>query len=147
MTKGSFEVSLPTPYLTGEIYADIYEVGGADPTNIIRADQDWGVKIHWDLKGSLARFICGEWCIHLYLESMGPAPELKLDAPRYVKLDPCGDGEYNLDFRVKAGTVNAEHCGNPYKVVAAVTYHDECDRPGPIAGFVEGPLVQFYEAK
>jgi len=144
---GKFEVSLPHPQLFGEIYGEVYEVGGASPTSIIRTDQDWGVKIHWDLKGSLARFICGKWCIHLLLESMGPGPELKLDPHReYFPLDPCGDGEYNFDFRVRRGVVKAEHCSSIYKLVVAVTYITPCDKPGPIAAFVEGPLLQFYEA-
>ena len=147
--KGNFEVALPEPYLGGDIYAEVYEVGGAKPTTIIRTDQEWGVKLHWDLKGSLAPFICGEWCIHLFLESMGPAPELKLDPyPKYeMPLDPCGDGEYYFDFRVKPGIVTGQHCSNPYKVVVTVTYLNACHKPGPIAGFVEGPLVQFYEAQ
>jgi hypothetical protein len=150
MTTGNFEVSLPTPAtLTGEIYAEVYEVAGAKPTTIIRTDQEWGVKIHWDLKGPLQPYICGEWCLHLFLESMGPGPELKLEPYPYMKvpLDPCGDGEYNFDFRVPVGTVDGRHCSNPYKLVVAVSYITPCGKPGPIAGFVEGAILQFYEAQ
>ena len=148
MTTGSFEVSLPSPVLTGEIYADVYEVAGAKPTTIIRTDQHWGVKAHWELEGPLAAFICGEWCLHLFLESMGPGPELKLDPyPNMnIPLDPCGNGEYYFDFKVEPGVVKAEHCSNPYKLVLAVTYITPCGKPGPIAGFVEGPMLQFYQA-
>lgn len=146
MLKGNFEVSLPAPYLDGEIYAEVYEVGGARPTSIIRTDQDWGINLHWDLKGSLAPFICGRWCVHVFLESMGPGPELKIDSnPKYIPLDPCGKGEYYFDFRVPRGRVTGEHCSTPYKLVVTVTYLTACDKPGPIAGFVEGPLIQFYE--
>jgi len=145
MSKGNFEVALPELYLGGEIYAEVYEVGGASPTAIIRTDQEWGVKMHWDLKGSLTEYICGEWCVHLFLESMGPGPELKLDARREIPLNPCGDGEYYYDFRVKPGVVTGKHCSTPYKVVVTVTYLTACHKPGPIAGFVEGPIVQFYE--
>ena len=146
MSKGNFEVSLPKPYLCGEIYAEVYEVGGAKPAAIIRADQEWGVKIHWDLEGSLAPFICGEWCIHLRLESMGPGLEIILDAPRRIPLDPCGRGEYYCDFRVKRGKITSAHCSIPYKPVVTVTYYNACHRPGPIAGFVELPILPFYEA-
>ncbi|MBI3243100.1 MAG: hypothetical protein HYZ49_12475 [Chloroflexi bacterium] len=144
MSKGNFEVSLPEPYLGGDIYAEVYEVKGAKPTTIIRTDQEWGVKIHWELEGSLVPYICGEWCIHLCLESMGPGPELKLDHP-HVPLDPCGNGEYYSDFRVKPGIITGEHCSVPYKLVVTVTYLTACEKPGPIAGFVEGPILQFYE--
>jgi hypothetical protein len=147
MLKGNFEVSLPEPVLTGEVYGTVYEVAGAQPTTIIRTDQEWGVKLHWDLKGPLAKFICGEWCIHLFLESIGKGPELNLDPYPYqsIPLDPCGDGEYNFDFRVQPGKVTSEHCSTPYKLVAAITYVTPCGKPGPISGFLEGPILQFYE--
>lgn len=147
MSKGNFEVSLAKPYLAGDIFAEVYEVGGANPTSIIRADQEWGVKIRWDLEGSLAPFICGEWCLHLRLESLGPGPELKLDVPRRIPLDPCGRGGYYYDFRVKPGRITSAHCSIPYKPVVTVTYYTACHKPGPIAGFVELPILQFYEAE
>src|ERR1044071_6305926 len=79
MSKGQFEVSLPVPFLKGDIQADVYEVGGASPVSIIRSDQDWGVKVRWQLEGSLLPFICGKWCIHLRLESLGTGRELTLE--------------------------------------------------------------------
>ena len=144
MSKGTFEVSLPAPNLSGEIYAEVYEEGGVKPTTIIRTDQEWGVKVHWDFKGYLTPFICGEWCVHLCLESIGPGPELKLDHP-HIPLNPCGNGEYYADFEVEPGIVTGEDCSTPYKLVVTVTYLNACDKPGPIAGFVEGPILQFYE--
>jgi len=145
MSKGNFEVALPRPYLVGDIDAEVYEFGGASPTAIVRVDQDWGVKIRWDLKGSLAPFICGEWCVHLRLESMGPGREIVLGAARRIPLDPCGRGTYRLDFRVKRGRIRGEHCSIPYKPVVTITYYTACHTPGPIAGFVELPIMQFYE--
>ena len=146
MPTGNLEVSLPTPYLGGGISAEVYEVGGARPASIIRADQEWGVTVHWQLKGSLAEFICGKWCLHLRLESLGPGPELKFDASQKIALDPCGNGEYEYTFRIKPGRIEARHCSIPYKPVVTVTYYTACDRPGPMAGFVELPILQFYEA-
>ena len=145
MSKGNFEVALPKPHLEGDIYANVYEIGGASPTAIVRVDQDWGVKVRWDLKGSLAPFICGEWCLHLRLESMGPGPELIFNVPRRIPLNPCGRGTYNFDFRVKRGKIRADHCSIPYKPVVTITYYTACHKPGPIAGFVELPIMQFYD--
>jgi hypothetical protein len=145
MSKGNFEVSLAKPHLRGDISAEVYEVGGASPTSIIRVDQDWGVKIRWDLKGSLAPYICGKWCIHLRLESLGPGRELLFNAPRKIPLNPCGNGTYYLNFRVKRGTIKPHHCSIPYKPVVTLTYETVCHKPGPIAGFVELPIMQFYD--
>jgi hypothetical protein len=162
MATGQFEVSLSDPALSGGIEAEVYELGGPtghNATSIIRHDQDWGVKIKWYLEGTLVPFVCGYWCISLYFESMGsPAgpdhnqDEFDLRAAYEVKLDPClkpdADGHYYYyyDFKVPKGTIKPGHCGRPYKVVAAVTYKTLCNRPGPMAGFVEGPMIQFYEA-
>src|SRR6185295_3736974 len=108
MTVGSFEVSGAPSYLHGKIEADVFEVGGVSPTNIIRIDQDWFVRIRWELDGSLKSMICGKWCIHLHLESIGLGEELDLPHPPSaeleVDLNPCGDGKYTKDFLVKRGT-------------------------------------------
>jgi hypothetical protein len=146
MSKGQFEVSLPVPFLKGDIQAEVYEVGGASPVSIIRSDQDWGVKVRWQLEGSLLPFICGKWCIHLRLESLGTGRELTLEAPKLIRLDPCGKGDYYLDFRVKRGIIKPEHCSTPYKPIVTVTYYTECYAPGPFAGYVELPILQFYDA-
>jgi hypothetical protein len=144
--EGKLETSFSEPYLCGDIYAKVYEKDGVRPTNIIRTDQAWGVKIEWELKGSLAQYICGEWCIHLCLESIGKGPELKWKAPEDIRLEPCGDGKYCYDFHVEPGEISAECCSIPYKPVVTVTYYSECHTPGPIAGYVELPILQFYEA-
>jgi hypothetical protein len=148
MTKGYFEVSGDPELLAGYITADVYEIGGVAPTNIIRIDQDWRVHLEWQLKGSLKSMICGTWCIHLHLESIGKGPELDLPDPGpevQVPLDPCGDGRYSYDFVVKAGTVQPEHCSTPFKLVSTIAYENSCGLPGPMAGFVEGGILQFYD--
>jgi len=88
MSKGFLEISLPEPYLDGDISAEVFELKGAEPNAIIRTDQEWGIKVRWTLKGSLAEFICGEWCLHLRLESVGPGPDLKFDSSKRMLLEP-----------------------------------------------------------
>ncbi|MCA9999477.1 MAG: hypothetical protein KDE56_27125 [Anaerolineales bacterium] len=142
-----FEITIPTGTpLTGSISAKIVDKEGVPPGNIIRADDDWAVKFHWTFKGQLASCICGEWCLHVHMESIGKGPELDLfeDHDVRVPLNPCGDGEYWYTFEVPAGTVPAKGCGPVYKAVATLTYRTPCDKPGPIAGFVDLGLVQFY---
>ena len=150
MTQGYFETPVDlAPALAGSIEADLYEVGGVAPTRIIRTNEDWYVDIKWELTGSIVPMLCGEWCIHLLMESIGPGEELKLhdyDNPYNIHLNPCGDGKYHTHLDVKKGTVKPEHCSTPYKLVVAITYLTECHKPGPIAGFVELPMVQFYDA-
>ena len=150
-------IETPTPeYLKGWIAAEIKEYGGVKPTTIIRANSDWSICMYWSLHGVLAPLICGEWCCHVFFESMGPGREFSLPQSRYINLpqykqgeiriplDPCGDGKYKYEFQIPKGVVRAEHCGIPYKLVVSLTYYDQCGRPGPMAGFVELPMVQFF---
>ena len=143
-----FEVTTPvSPPLKGGITAEILEEG--KPTNyIIRSDKDWSVKVDWFLDGALTDCICGNWCLHLYMESIGPGPEFVLPYGEVrVPLEPCGDGRYSYEIKVRPGTVRPEHCSVPYKLVVALTYRTPvCDKPGPMAGFCELPIIQFYES-
>lgn len=143
-----FEITLPTgTALTGAMRAQLLDPEGVSPSHIIRADDSWGVRFDWSLKGPLASCICGHWCLRVRLESIGDGPELSLFKDREVTipLDPCGNGNYTYDFRISAGTVSGEACGPVYKTVATLTYVGPCGRPGPIAGFADLGLVQFYE--
>ncbi len=144
-----FETSGPlaSPYLSGSINGYITEVGGEQPTTIIRSDQDWKVHVEWELTGKLTEFVCGKWCVSAFLESIGPGQELRLPANSLeIDLDPeAGPNKYSVWFTVPAGTIKPENCSTPYKLVLTVTYLTPKHRPGPMAGFVEGPIVQFYE--
>lgn len=160
--KAVFETSFAdVPPLKGEIYATVWEVEPDLPpgkqevesNHIIRIDRDWIVRVKWSFGGALAACICGEWCLHLYMESIGRGEEFHFptDEDLHLKLDPCqkqvnGRYWYEQDIRVPAGTVKEKHCSIPYKPVVALTYRDVCDppRPGPMAGFVELQTMQFY---
>ncbi|MCI0339389.1 MAG: hypothetical protein L0226_17595 [Acidobacteria bacterium] len=170
-TKGAFEVSLCDPALSGGVSASVWEKGGVAPTNIVRIDKPWGVKINWYLEGTLVPFICGWWCLSLYFEGMGSprgqsyAPkgegyeegyydeEFDLKSEIKIPLNPCleldenGHANYCYNFDIPEGTVKSAHCGRPYKLVAALTYNTCCDCPGPMAGFVELAMIQFYDPK
>ncbi len=147
MTTGSFEVSMSHPPLKGTIDATVHEHGGVEPLNIIRTDQEWAVQLKWQLEGTLVPFIAGKWQIHLYLESVGPGPELRLPQGNIEVEVPLNkkNGQYEYESRVPPGAVTTEHTTTLYKVVAAVTYITPYGDPGPMAGFVEGPMLQFYE--
>ena len=145
---GRFETSGPlvSPYLSGDISAWVTEVGGVDPVTIIRADQDFQVHVHWTLKGHLTEFVCGYWCVSVFLESIGPGKEIRYpEPPLEIKLTPRpGDVDYAVWVQIPANTLDIADCSTPYKLAATVTYLTELRNPGPMAGFVEGPLLQFY---
>jgi hypothetical protein len=146
--EGSFEVNIQKPSLWGHIWGYVYETG-VGPTNIIRADRPWGVEVEWCIYGNLVQFICGKWCLRLHCESMGPGEEFDLPTGRCgieIPMDPCKCC-YKGKIEVPAGTIKPEHCGTPYKLVVTVQYLTACkDRLGAVTGFVEFPVIEFYQA-
>jgi hypothetical protein len=144
-----FEINRPLDAgLAGDINAYVAQADSVEPTTIIEADKDFKVHIKWHLEGDLTPFVCGYWCVSVFLESIGPGAELRLpDYPVELSLEPApGRNEYVAWILVPAGTIKTEHCGIPYKLVSTVTYRTPRGRPGPMAGFVEGPVLQFYES-
>ena len=153
--RRAFETPLAQPgYFDGEIYASVHEHGGYAPRTIIRADQTWGVYIKWKTSGSLVRMICGTWCVRIHLESIGPGPEFTLpEKAKRVPLTPChAKGSpatvwYKCHIDIPAGLVPQKYCSTPYKLVTTLTYLEPCKykSPGPIAAYVDGPLLQFFQ--
>jgi len=161
--KGQFEVEF-LPYLQGAIEAQVYEKGEA-PSRIIDINDPWFVEVKWSLTGPLQRFICGTWDVDVYMESIGKGPEFELPDEPYEAIPvDSKDGHYQVKFAVPAGFIKThveswleerkergrfpEREGDiVYKMVATVTYKDQYGTPGPIAGFVEFPVLQFYYAE
>lgn len=124
---------------------------GPTPTTIIRTDHYWWVNVEWDTVGPLTGMIGGTWHLHVYLESMGPGDEVELydthEDPPYPKEHniPLTPGpsprHYHLHPDIDPGTVKE----GLYKLVVAVTYTDLADNLVPMAGYWEGPMVQFVK--
>lgn len=145
--SGTVEIDFPDFDLKAYMHAFVYEAD-ENPTNrIINIDEDWGVKAHWHLSGRWAKCLCGFWCVGAHFESIGPGKEFQLPQGKesLIELDPCGKGHYEYNFRVPARYVKPDHCSSIYKIAVSLTYRTLCNKPGPIAGFYELPLVQFYE--
>lgn len=150
-----------TPFIEQELdiehfVAHIHEgeatggVAGDTPSNnILRADQPWSLHVHWHTTGTLVPILQGFWHLDMYLERMGPGPDLKLPLGPGIDI-PLTPGPgtqfYNPFINIPAGTVTAGP-GNPsvYKVVVTVTYRYSENGPfGLMSGFIEGPIISFY---
>lgn len=140
-----------------EVLAAVYEVGGERPTNVIRIDQDWYVEVKWRLTGTLARLFCGEWCVCVFLESIGPGPEITLPDEDCMRFDmkPCEqhrEGEYLVErIDVEAGTIErltgespAGLCGRGYIIGVSVHAIDDCGEPTAIFAYCTGNPLSFY---
>jgi hypothetical protein len=161
--EGEFEVEW-LPRLHGTIGAKVWEEGEA-PSRIIDLNDKWFVQVDWTLTGPMRRFICGTFEVDVYMESIGKGPEFELPDVKPIPLDSSPDGTYSVTIEVLPGVIKThlekwweemkEHdlpvpereTDIVYKMVCTVTYRDPYGQPGPIAGFVEMPMFQFYKAE
>ena len=140
-----FEVKLGS-FNVSNLSATIVELTDpTTPTSIIRTDQDWEVEVKFQTSGGLSHVLVGTWHVGLFIESIGAGLEQELGFV-HLPLTP-GPGTINYDAKVKiaAGTISvANHQTQPYKLVATVSYVQPDGRPGAMAGYLEEPIVQFY---
>ncbi len=158
-----FESPFAPSVFDATITATAHEHAGAPPATIIRTDQSWAVNISWTTTGLATGMIAGFWHLHVFLESLGPGADLDLIDPgpaggpdeHIIPLTPgASPVNYFVHFDVAAGRVNiptpVPAAGRLYKVVTSVTYREPgpggaVGPPGPMAAYVEGPVLQFYQ--
>lgn len=148
-----FEIDPFAVDLTGSMKIGVYRrATPADvPDTVMTCDDDWYVKVEWDLAGRLMHHLCGYFCVCVYLERIGPGPDLKLDcdgdgSPCLTKIPivPCGDGHYEVKCdRPKEG-IECEPCGTLYSVAVTLVSLDMCEDPGHIRAYCKGPTLFFY---
>lgn len=145
-----FEINEPLQSLfTGTIRAHVHAIDGVEPKTIIEADKPARVHVLWSLDGPGTPFVAGTWCVSVFFESMGPAQEMRIPAEPglQIPMTPTyGPNHYEAWVNLPADTikVTSEEGTLPYKMVVTVTYRALNGQPGPMAGFVESPVLQFY---
>ena len=148
-----FETPFAAGVFEGTISATPHEHTGAGdppapPRTIIRTNNPWAINVRWRTTGIATGMVTGNWHLHAYLESIGPGADLNLIDPadHVIPLTPGPSPvDYFVHFDVPASnnpTVPA--AGGLYKLVVSLTYIDPTGAPGPMAAFVEGPVMQFY---
>lgn len=129
--------------LEGSMVADAYEVNGVNPTNLIRTDQDWGVKVQWELRSLLAPLLSGEWRIQGLLERIGrDTPPTAIDHDLPVVKVHYHDGAFvsadhqmlwKADVKIAKGSVSP----GTYKLVTVIQLYDDSGKPTAICGMGE----------
>jgi len=149
MYTGEFEVE-GIAGLTGTIAVGVHEAGEPE-ARIFDVRDQLLIDVDWSLTGPLQRMVCGTFGIDVYMESIGKGREFELADVDNIQVQPTGSGQYHQTITVPAGTIktHVEKDGDVetdivYKMVVTVTYRDPGGRPGPIAGFCELPMFQFY---
>lgn len=117
---------------------------GPNPNTVVRRAEAWSVRIDWNISGGIAPAIGGDWRVNLLLESMGGGFEGQV-ATTIVPVSaapPAFVRNYTTTLNIPGGTVPTQ---GVYKLVVAIL-HQNGGVPTRMAGFEEGPLVQFFDA-
>lgn len=131
--------------LTGNMTAIVQDPAGANPeTHIIQIPDAWQVRVRWDVSGDAVTTFAEDalWRVRVSIESLGPG----LEAIVGEITEPVGApaAAHNYDRTVNIPGSLAGLTPGPYKVVTVLTLENG-GLPCPLAGYVEGPVVQFYQ--
>ena len=112
------------------------------PARNIRTDQAWDVRFKWNATGGLTNVMAGTWKLGILLEKYG-AEEAGLPPEYATTLVKFESKPFSYDkiVHIPAGKVKP----GVYKIVATITMVGPLGEPGPMAGFGEGDLLQFYD--
>jgi len=118
----------------------VFEPSSSSPTNIFDTNKDWSARVQWQATIHMSG---GTWRVSLHLASLVPGANLALTGAALTVPVVPGPGpvSYSEETKIAAGTVPA----GTYRLVILIDYIDENGKPGPIAGFIEGPILQFYD--
>jgi hypothetical protein len=145
------------PNLDGDIFAFAVQDPDIDRNDVLEIDRDWKVKVSWHVTGPGAHLLTGsDWHVMIKIESMGPEEEKTLKTVTVAgNAYTAGSTPTHVDYVVDI-PIQARIPGNPqpdrinqegvYRLVAVITHDKTGGFPGPdrVAGFREGPMLQFY---
>jgi len=140
------------PNLNAEIThfeARVRELGGslgAEPQTIIRLGTAWQIETEWEVVGPAAKLlgpngIPGNYLVDAYLESIGLAAEHNLGR---VVVPMAGVGVHGGAASPIAVPAAAVATAGPYKLVITLTADNGFGAILQMAGYMEGPILQFY---
>ena len=117
---------------------------GPNPNTVIRRSEAWSVRLDWSITGGIAPALGGDWEVKVLLESMGGGFEGQIASAiiAVASAAPACNRNYTATLNIPGGTVPTD---GVYKLVVAIL-HRNLGVPTRMAGFEEGPFVEFYTA-
>jgi hypothetical protein len=129
------------PFLVGSGPTSTVLDPDLNPNNILEAALGGSVKVDWSFAGPLTVFLpLTTFTVSIYAESVGPGPEQMVGS-----VPVSGAAPPTATVSIPAGSLPAQAPGvsGVYKLTAVITnVITSSGVPTPLAGFVEGPIVQ-----
>jgi hypothetical protein len=144
MASGVFQSAPGLNYEMENIEAVILDPGDS-PTVIIDDDLEWKIRVTWKAVGAAVAWKTGKVTVDAFVESMGPGVEKQLTSA-FVDIKKS-KVDYEAMITVAAGDVAipAGQSSIAVKLTTTLTAKDLGGNVIPMAGFVEGPILQFFK--
>lgn len=147
------------PFFEGRAFVEVQDPTGVAPATIIQTDHGWQVNVSWRIDGNWANTVIptmsADWKVSVYAESLGAgaAEEKQIGDPMSV---PFSGGsassptrrEYDVSVSVPASTADPAKglAEGAYRLVTIILAENAAGTPLEFAAFVEGPVIQQYDA-
>ena len=110
---------------------------GPNPNTVIRRSEAWSVRLDWAISGGIAPALGGDWEVKVLLEGQIATASIPV-----ASAAPAFNRNYTTTLNIAGGAVPTD---GVYKLVVAIL-HRNLGVPTRMAGFEEGPFVEFYSA-
>ena len=114
------------------------------PTTVLDSGEPFTVEVKWEVPSPTSDIIGGDFRVRLFVESVGPGPEMQIGATEFVPAVPF-QNNYDKTIIVAGGALPGEDVfpssSGVYKIVA-VLQHRNGGSANEVSGFAESPLIQ-----
>lgn len=155
MSHNKCSIEIPPIFcdqLKAAMSVEVFENGpnAQEPTNIIRCEQSYDVKVCLEVSALFKRLYCGKWCIKIGVETCGAGVEFDLPV-KYIDMTNCDITPDCVTFRVDGSELCRDwdidrECGKVFHLCVTAVALDSCSDPKPlgIAGFCKaGPFMVY----
>ena len=119
---------------------ELYEMPHRSATRILTPGSKYVVEVSVELGAKLKCLLCGEWCVSIAAESIGPGPEGVVQ-----RVFPMDNVDSRADvirielpykwFNEAQKNEDCRECGTMFDLVCTVIAQDKCHKPIGLAGF------------
>ncbi len=127
--------------LNGGISGLVLDKDG-DPNLVIDVDSPFTIRVNWFLSGLVAPALGGNFHVKAVAESIGPGPDFVLGTAVVPCICGLGVTNFTKDLNVAPGLP----ADGTFKITMLIIHESGGGIKTHMAGFFEGPVVQFYKA-
>lgn len=132
----------------GSIKAEVIDLGTMAPSTVIHINDQWHVNLDWEITGNFQpKFLGGSWTVQAFLERFGPGADLNLTGinpvspVNFLSGTFVGPNTFRYHVEIANGTANPQL--GIYTLGLAVRLTDNTNTATDVAGFVQGPMIEF----